>query len=213
MLALETARLGGVKLFSAEWLSATAILVRFTSLHAGWLHQVYVGRELAGATSTPAERSTVVRLVESEWPQRLTLLAVHPDALGVDFGQLLPLRPYNRARIRWTTSAWPADSKLIDVYTSATPGGAVDETSRLGRILFATDGSYELVTAPLPGSGYWPIRVRGVDDKPPAGNQGTSAETVTRLLSHPPDLVTNSAGERFDVDVVAGEATVTCVVP
>ena len=92
------------------------------------------------------------------------------------------------------------------------PNGAVDESSRLARILFAANGPYELTTNPLPGSGYWPIRVRGVDDKPADGNQGTNAETTVRLLSHPPDLVWNSDGDRFTAETTAGVMTVACEV-
>lgn len=206
--------LGGTRITGAEWLSAAALAVRFTSTYGStYLYQLYAGRSLAGTTASPTARQVVGQIAPSQWPQHLTLLAVEPSQRLTDYGALLPRRPYNKARLRFQTSGWPSDARSIDVLAGTTPGGAVDADNRIARVPFDTNRQYAILTPPMPGSGQWNFEVIGRDDTLPEGNAGTALALSAQLLAHPPDVALASDGSRFGVSIENQQATVTFAYP
>jgi hypothetical protein len=205
--------LGGLRLLSLAWVSQTAIIVRFASVHAGYAHHLYAGKERIGRASV-GDRGITAHLVESEWPQPLTLVAVPSSQFDQQLGDNLPPRAWNRPFLTFTASGgtW-ADAKTIEVLTGEFAGDPVDDDFERGRAVFDGVGDYEIQLPPLPGSGFWPVRVQGRDGTLPTGNVGAAAETVVRVVSSPPDLVLNGDGERFAVEVAGGVATIDCEVP
>jgi len=191
--------------------SRGTLQVRFESIYTDRLYHLYAGREKVGQTSAVGERVITARLKPSRWPARLTLLAVLPSVSNRDFGDQLPPRAYNAPRIRFTASgeSW-ATAKTLEVLTSAAPGDPIGEGVERARAVFEWQGEYVLPLRPLPGSGYWPVRVQGRDNAPPTGNVGAAAETVVRVAAHPPDLVPVSSSRRFAISVAGGVATIEC---
>ena len=213
------AYLGGVRLTRASWVGG-ALRVRFESVHSTCLHQLYAGRQKLGETSAVGQRVLVVLLEPSTWPARLTVVAVEPAQAGQDFGDLLPERAYNRPRLTFTASGgtW-SEAKTIEVLSGAEPGDPIGDGVERGRMVFEAEGSQSIRLKPLPGSGFWGLRIQGRDGRLPSGNVGTAAETVVRVVSHPPDLVAvagsglGTAPRRFTVSVAGGVATIGCEVP
>lgn len=197
-----------------EWVSTHALLVRFRSTYgASYLYQVYAGRTLIGATSQPRARSLVVTLKPTVWPQHIFLAAVDPDDRLTDYGAQLPLRPYNRVRLRFTASSWPDDAEFIDVTAGTAPGAAVDDTNRLARLLYDSDRQYELTTDPLGPSGTWNFEATGRDDTEPDGNVGTPLAMAQEILTQPQDVPFDGEGHRFSVSFAGGVATAEFTVP
>lgn len=202
--------LGGFRILSAGWLSPQAIAVRIeTSYSDSYCYQLYAGRTLIGVTKSPVGRVIVGQLEPSLWPQHLTVLAVNPANKLTDYGSYLPLRPYNRVRIRFSTASWPSDSRMIEVSAGTAVGGAVDTTNIVARIPFTSDGDFEVFTDPMPGSGQWNFEVAGRDNRPNDGNRGTALALSAEVLAHPPDVVLQDDNSRFAVTVTGGVATVT----
>lgn len=199
--------LGGFQVTSAAWISSHAIRVGFsTSYGASYLYQLYAGRTLIGATSSPSERSVVGQLQPSNWPQWLQLVAVAPDQRLTEYGANLPPRPYNRVKVRASVAGDTTDALYVELATGTEPEGAVDPGNVVERVLFDEDRVYELLTPPLEGSGLWNLELATRDDKPPDGNRGTPLELTATVLSTPPD-VSLVAGQRFSVALDAGTAT------
>lgn len=206
------AYLGGLRILPpVRWISATALAVRFASSYGNrCFYQLYAGRELIGASGSRSARQLVAQLNPSAWPQVLQLVAVDPVDRLTDFGAALPSsRPYNRVRMTFATSSWPADAKFIDVTAGTVPGGAVDAANRIGRILFDTDRDFVFITDPLGPGGTWNFEAAGRDDKPSDGNLGDALEISQAIETSPQDVATDAAGKRLDVTIDAATATVT----
>lgn len=203
------ALLGGFKITKAQWVSPTAIRVSFsTSYGTAHQYQLYAGRELIGATLSTSERSVTGQLKPSAWPQHLTIVAVDPAERLTDYGATLPPRPFNRVKLTFSTSSWPADAEFIEVTGGTEPGGSVDPNNLLARVLYDTDREYEITTPPLAGSGVWNFSVAGRDNRPGGGNLGTAATAQATVTAHPPDVAL-VGGNRFSVAIEAGVATVS----
>lgn len=201
--------LGGFRITSVAWLSSHAIVVAFSSSYGSYIYQLYAGRSLIGVSRSPEARSVVGDLEPSDWPQHLTVLAVDPGNALTDYGPQLPLRPYNKVRFTFSTSAWPADAKAIELSAGTVVGGAVDPDNVVERIFFDTDGDFEIFSPPMPGSGQWNFEIAGRDNRPSDGNRGTALAVSAEVLAHPPDVVLQDDDTRFSVAVAAGEATIT----
>lgn len=201
--------LGGLRILDATYLSPLALQVTFESVYTDKLYQLYAGRLRIGATGDLSERAVVGQLQPSLYPQHITIVAVDPADRLTDLGDDLPKRPYNRVRLRFTTSGSASDTKFFDVTGSTEPGGAVDDANLIDRIPFDIDRQYEVLTPPLPGSGEWDFEVFGRDDKPANGNAGTALALSAAVLAYPPDVALGDDGTRFNVEVSGGLATVT----
>ncbi len=206
--------LGGFRIVRAAWLNRHSLQVRFASTWGeNYYHQIYAGRSLVGVTNSPSDRVVIGAVKPSLWPQHLTLLAVSPTRKETNYGDALPRRPYNRARLRFTVSGYPSDAEFLDVTAGTVPGGAVSAGNRIARVLYDVDREYEVLSPPLAGSGTWNFAVQGVDDKPDTGNAGASAAIAAPgILAHPPDVPqTNSV--RVSASIAGGIATLTYTRP
>lgn len=197
---------GGHTILSAHWVGPRALKVRFSTTYGTtYHHQVYSGRTLAGVTAATGERSVIAQVVPSLSPQPLQLLAVAAGNRTTDYGADLPIRPYNRARLRFSTSGW-TDAKYIDVTRGSVAGGAVSSANLVRRVLFDTNRIYTVVTDPLQESGTWNFEAVGKDV---IGNEGDSLALSTTLLVYPPDIALNSStGNRLTATVASGTATI-----
>lgn len=192
-----------------HWTSSHGIVVPFASGYSDRLHQLYAGRSLVGVTSSPDEREVTGHFAPSHWPQHLQLVAVLPGDRDTDFGEYLPDRPYNRVRVRATTDTWPTDSRLLELRAGTEPGGEVDETNVVDRVLFDADREYILQTPPLAGSGEWALQVAGRDVRITDGNAGDAEDLTADVLAHPPDVAMDSDGNRLAVAVDSSIATIS----
>lgn len=186
-----------------------ALRVRFSTTYTDKCHQVYIGRKLAGQTESPSDTEVICSYVPSDWPEHgPQLLAVEPGNKLTDYGALLPPRPYNSVKLKWTTSGWSPDTRFCEVTAGTEPGGSVDLTNVLQRVLFDADREYEYVTDPLPGTGDWDFEIAGRDATLPDGNRGTAASVSASIYAHPPDVDFTSDGyNRFELAAAAGELT------
>ena len=201
--------LGGFRITKTQWVGATAIRVDFESTYGStYAYQLYVGRTRVGATPDQLSRSIVGQLQPSEWPQVLQIVAVDPLERFTDYGALLPKRPYNRVRLRFSTTAWPADSRYVEVIGGTEPEGAPDEANLIDRQLFDTDREYLVTTPPLSGSGEWNFEARGRDGRPGGGNVGDPLSLSAEVLACPPDVALVD-GRRLSVAVEDGDATIS----
>lgn len=205
--------LGGFQITRTSWIGHHALAVTFTSTYGvSYQYQLYAGRSLVGVTLRPDDRRVVGQVRPSVWPQHLTLLAVTPANRLTDYGTQLPRRPFNKVRLSFDVASW-TDGRWIDVTAGTVPGGAVDATNRIIREAYRVDGSYQLVTAPLAGSGQWNFEVAGRDNKDPDGNLGTALALNQTIDAHPPDVVANSSGQRLTVSHALGTVTAAYDLP
>lgn len=200
--------LGGLRMLDAFYTSPLAIRVTFETTYDDQLYQLYAGRLLIGATGDLAERAITGQLVPSLYPQHLCIVAVDPEDRLIPLGDDLPKRPYNRVRIRFTTSASATDIKFLDVVGSTEPDGAVDPDNLIERVIFDIDREYEVLTPPLPGTGNWDFEIFARDDKPADGNTGASLALSEDVLAYPPDVELQPDGSRLTVSVDTGVATI-----
>eukprot|EP00913_Durusdinium_trenchii_P028459 g26687.t1 len=167
---------------------------------------IAANRPLIWYSDGPIANPLSTDLTPSTWPQPLQMLAVSAANRTTDYGDTLPLRPYNVVRFKFTASSWPSDSKLIELRAGTTPGGAVVDSNVVGKVLYDTDRDYTIDTPPLAGSGTWNFEVVGIDDRPAAGNEGTALAGSKTILAHPPD-VQLSSGSRLSVSAAIGSVT------
>jgi hypothetical protein len=206
--------LGGFAVTDIEWSSIRSIAVRLSTTYgSSYCYQLYAGRSLIGWTERATDRAIIGQLTPTTWPQHLQVLAVDPLSRETDYGSYLPQRPYNRAKLSFSTSSWPTDAKLIEVTAGTEVAGAVDSSNIVASILFTADGEFSILSPVMPGSGVWNFEVQGRDDRLPAGNVGDALELSATLLSHPPDVVQQFDDSRFSVAVASGVATVTYELP
>lgn len=200
--------LGGFRITSASWASASSIRVDFESTYDNqYLYQLYAGRSLIGATTSTLERRIIAPLSWSLWPQVLAIVAIEPSTAGTNYGANLPERPYNKVIATVTTSSWPSDSRLVAIAWGDTPDGAVDYANEV-RTLYDTDRAYVLTSNPIGPSGEYNFAAYGYDDKPDDGNRGSTTTFTADLLTMPPDLVATD-GVRFTATATSGTATIT----
>lgn len=205
--------LGQLRIDQLRWGGGRTLIARFTSGHVGRYHQLYAGRRRIGLTSGTGQRVIAGQLGFARYPEQITLLAVDPADRARDFGDDLPLRPYNRVRLGWTASGFPSDAEFFDITAGIIPGGAVDSTNRIGRVLFAGDRDYSFLTRPQAGTGQWNFEITARDNRKPDGNAGTAVAASQTVLAHPPDVPFDSAGDRLSVAIAGAELTVTATVP
>lgn len=197
--------LGGHEITGAWWLGSHSLNVEFTTTYASdYQYQVYVNRILSGTTNTEDDRSILVTIQPSVWPQEITLLAVDPSEVLTDYGSILPPRPYNQARLTITTSGW-TDAEYIETTAGTVPGGAVSSSNVIRRVLFGDNSTaYTIITDPLPGSGTWNFKVAGRDGTEPDGNRGPETAVSVVILAHPPDFTPQDDGNRFSLAATGG---------
>jgi hypothetical protein len=201
--------LGGITFLTAGWLSPGALQITFDTIYDdGPIYQLYAGRSLAGSSSRPDARTITAQVLGSHWPQHLTILAVDPLQARTDYGPQLPDRPYNRVKLRWTTTDWEPTAKFADITAGNIPGGSVDDTNLLIRAIFVQDGENEYLTDPLPGSGTWNFEIAGRDETLPDGNRGTPLPLAADINAYPPDVLLNEDGSRLAISTTAGVATI-----
>lgn len=202
--------LGGLAITGAEWVGPSALSISFSTTWGNdYFYQLYAGRSLIGATSSRTQRKVVGQLVPTDWPQYLQLLAVDPADRDTDFGDDLPPRPYNRAKIQFQATSWPADSKSIEVRAGTEPGGDVDPENIVGRAVFNGNRPYAVLTEPLEGSGSWNLEVVGRDNRLLGGNEGESLPAEVEVLATPPDVALDPTTlRRFSANLASGVATI-----
>lgn len=205
------AYLGGQQITGASWVGPNAIAVEFTASADGLLRQLYAGRRLIGVTLHPDDREVIGQLIQSEWPQDLSLVAVDTANRATDYGDTFGVGPWNAVRVRVSTSSYPADAARLEVTAGTTAGGAVDDTNILGQIIFEGDATYEFQTQPLGDTGTWNLEVTPYDDK---GNAGTALATSVALTSRPQDVVLQTDDTRlFDFSIAAQTLNLSVVLP
>lgn len=203
--------LGGHILTGARWISTNAIAVSFTAPSDGMYRQLYAGRTMIGITSHPTDREVTGQLVFSQWPQRLSLVAVDGTEKLTDFGATLGVWPHNKVRISVSASSYPADADRLEITAGRTPSGSVDSTNILGQIILEGDGTYEFITTPLSGSGTWNFEVTPYDDK---GNAGTALEASADVVAYPPDVVLQADNARlFGYSIASQTLNLSVVLP
>lgn len=205
-----TALLGGFAFSgSPRWVGPNELLVPFTSTYGtARFHQLYAGRTLVGVTSNPSDREVRAIVEPSHYGQPLQLVAVEPLERLEDVGSFLPPRPYNKAKLEWDAENY-SDCEAFEVTAGTEPGGAVDATNILKRVLFDRNRRYEYVTPPLDGSGTWNFEVTPYDTAELDGNAGTAlAIQVTGVLAHPPDVAFQSDGSRLAGEIAGGVITI-----
>lgn len=193
-----------------SWATQSLLQVQFESIYGTQaLYQLYAGRQLIGVTNATSDRVVEGDFQTALWPEWLTIVAIPPDDPLIDLGELLPPNPYNRVRLRWTTTDWAADgAKFAEITAGRTPGASVDPTNVIGRVNFGVDGDYEFITLPLQGTGLWNFQVTGRDGTVPAGNAGTSLALSVYVMATPPDVATRFDGSRLTASAAAGVLTV-----
>lgn len=185
------------------------VYLQFTSTYDDlYQYQVYVNRVLSGVTEHTIDRSLYFEVTPTEWPQEIQLLAVDPAERLTDYGADLPPRPYNQVKLTIDASAW-TDAVRLEVTSGTTPGGSVDDTNIIGRVLFDEARSYDFITDPLQGSGTWNFKAYGVDGTLPVGNQGTPTSASVTIVSRPPDVTPLDDGTRFASSASGGTLTVS----
>lgn len=204
----------GHEITSAVGLTDSTFIVHFDSAYEdSYLHQLYVGRTLAGVTESVWDRHVIGQYFPSVYPEHVQILAVDPSDKFTDFGSDLPDRPYNRVKITYSTTGFSLDTKLIEISSGTEPGGAVDETNIIASSLFQGVGTFSQITTPLGPGGEWNFEVAGRDGTKPDGNRGTPLEISATIQAHPPDLVPDADGERFTVTAAAGVLTLDYALP
>lgn len=194
-------QLGQCEITAARWIGAFDLAVAFVSNHPSKLIQLYVGRTLSGVSESPGDGQIVAIVQPSLYPQHLTLLAVDPADKQTDFGADLPPRPFNRVKIGFSTSGWPADAKLILLTSGSVPDEAPQADQELLRIPVDIPRTYTVVSPPMPGTGDWQFRLTGQDA---VGNAGDHEEFTQHVYAHPPDVAFNDDGTRFAAQAVGG---------
>ena len=206
--------LGGMRITKARYVGQTSLLVSFNSSYGStYVYQLYRGRTLVGVSRNPNGRSVVGRVPASDYPEHLTLLAVSPGKARTDYGSTLPLRPFNKARITFTTAGY-TDCDRIEVSSGTVAGGAVDITNIQETLLFDTNRQYVVTTPPMNGgTGTWNYEVAGRDSTITAGNRGTALAVSLAIVSHPKDVQFDANGFRFTHALASQTLTITFTLP
>lgn len=198
--------LGGHQIVGATWEGPFALRVRFTTTYATMCHQVYVGRTLVGYTESVSSRQVMCNVAPSDWPEHgPQLLAVESANRATDYGALLPPRPYNAVKLKWTTTGWSPDTRFCEIVASVEPDEPVDLENVIANVLFDDDREFEFITNPLPGTGEWDFEIAGRDATLPDGNRGTATSVSASILAHPPDVQFFNDYDRFAAAIDGSE--------
>lgn len=207
------AYLGGMSITSIRWLAfGQSILVAFSSTYTDRSYQLFAGRTLIGI-APPGATKIIGQLSPSHYPQVIQLLAISASEALTDFGPTLPPRPYNKASFSIDTSGLEADAATIEITAGTEPEGAVSATNVLATLPHEGQDAHEFVSEPLGPSGEWNFEAIPYDSRPTGGNEGDALEIAVEILSHPPDVVIDSNGDRFTVALSSGSLTVTATLP
>lgn len=197
-----------------------------SSAPAGTIFQVYLDRALWWHGTD--------RYLDVPWPRsrvRIDVGHVGAGEGGSDFSGSLPSdpEPSDRVQLTWQGGAWQGDVAGYAIYQSATAGGSVSYTTRVGYVPATTAGvdlsgfgqggfgdggwgqaavSYAWTSARL-GSGVWSFAVVPVD---PAGNaQGSPTTTTATVVAAPNPPAPNAAGVRLTYTYNAGTRVPTLI--
>ncbi len=199
----------GMEITSAELLSNSSLIVRFTSAYDdAYLYQLYVGRTLVGVSNGVLDRNVIGIFFPSEYPETIQLLAVDPSDRTTDFGDDLPDRPYNRVKITYNTASMTIDTEWIEVSSGTEPEGAVNVANVIASDFYRGTGTFGIITDPLGPGGEWNFEIAGRDGTAPDGNRGTALELSATIKAHPPDVIADENGDRFSVAANAGTLTI-----
>lgn len=190
------------------WLGARAVYLDFVSTNTAHVYQLYAGRSRIGTTLRPSERRIVGQLFQDEAPATLTLVRVDKANRLTDYGDRLPVVPWNQFELQWTAAVMAADTDHFEITASTAAGEAVDADNVLARVRYIGDGAYAFVLPPLNESGDWIYRVTPRDNAKPLGNAGTASNVIVAADVPPPDFAQQSDGNRFTLAVEAGELVV-----
>lgn len=205
--------MGGLAIVAMEWISSHGLAVSFESTYGtSYQYQLYAGRQLVGATVSTSDTQIIAQLFPSSWPQWLTLLAVPAADRDTSFGPLLPPNPYNCVELNFAAVGQPANAEWIEITAGTVVGGAVSLSNVVGLIPFVGNQFYSWVSQPLHGTGAWNFQLAMRDDCPPNGNRGPAAAVSSNVITLPPDVAI-VAGQRFEIAIAAGVATVTFAYP
>lgn len=204
--------LGGHRVTYYGFLAPGSIYVDFISEYeSGFLWQLYENRVLVGRTYDPKARRVWGQIRQTDIPLPLTLVRVSPDDAQTDFGDALPLQPWNRFYLRWNGAA-SSDATRFEITSSTTPGGAVNPANSVARVTYEGARSYERRLPTLRRSGLWNFAITAHDNTKPNGNPGLSIPASVSAIVMPPDVKLNrTTGHRFEVSVAGGVASLSWV--
>lgn len=203
-----SAFLGGFKITSLAWTGPTAIAVTIQTDYTDRYLQLYAGRRLIGVTTGPGLLTVVGQLQSAHCPHDLMIVMCDAADHLTDFGQQLPLRPYNQFNLAWSASSYPADAKWFEITGCLVANGAVDPDNVIARVAYIGDGAYDFLLPPVTAPGDWTYALTPRDDAAPSGNAGTAAQLAKYALPYPPDILL-SDDTRLTADVAAGVLTVS----
>ena len=208
-----TAQMGGLQVTDLNWVGQHTLEVRFVTNLLNRFYQLYAGRRLVGVTDSTTTRRIRGQVMPTDVPAPMTVLAVTPDDRLTDFGPQLPSRPWNRYRLDWSATSYPADSRFFDLASSPAAGEDVDAANVLARIEYVGDVAYSFDLPELTTGGLWKYRLTPRDNALPLGNAGTAAEVEIAALVYPADLVLRSDGNRFAAAVASATVNISFTYP
>jgi hypothetical protein len=171
-------------------------------------HQLYAGRELIGNTEIAADRVISGQVSGVELPIHLQVIAVDEDNLLTNYGDTLPTRPYNRARIISDLTTLASDVSHVILTASATAGGAVVSTNELYKLKL--DDSIETLDYldKTRGTGTWSYALKAYDNTEGGGNASTAGTLSVALVSYPSDNADFSDSHRINAEADEGILTI-----
>lgn len=207
------AQMGGLRVLGLQWAGQHTLEAVISSNLVNRFFQLYAGRKLVGVTETPLARRIRGQVMPTAIPAPMTVLAVTLADRLTNFGPLLPRRPWNRYRLDWEANSYPADSKFFDVTASLAAGEEVAPTNLIARVEYVGDIAYSFELPELTSGGLWKYTLTPRDNALPIGNAGTPATVEIAALVYPADVVLDANGNRFQVAVDEGVATLTFQYP
>lgn len=202
------ASLGEYTIEQIEWSGRNALSVRIDTARTDRFIQMYAGRKLVGVTNTAGLLTVTGQVQPTHCPTPVTIVTVDSDDRYTEYGHLLPRRPWNRWRVAWSASAYPADSRWFAISASPAAEAAVDYDVVLARVEYIGNGSYSFELPAVNECGQWTYGVLPYDNAMPNGNRGTPDEMAVEALVYPPDLLPRDDGTRFAAAIADGVLTV-----
>lgn len=202
-----TAQMGGLRITEMDWIGQHTLEVRYETNLVDRFFQLYAGRKLVGVSETMVGRVVLGQVMPTLIPPPMTLLAVTPDDRLTNFGHKLPPRPWNRYRLDWSANSYPPDSRFFDV--EASPAAGEEPETLLARVEYLGDISYSFDLPELTSGGLWQYRLTPRDNALPLGNAGTAETVEIAALVYPADVALDEDGNRFQVALVEGVATIS----
>lgn len=203
-----TASLGEFKIEEISWSGRHALTVRIDTARTDRFIQIYAGRKLVGVSKAPGVLTVTGQVQPTHCPTPITIVTVDGADRDTEYGARLPRRPWNRWRVAWSATSYPADSRWFAISASPMADAAVDYDVILARVSYIGNGTYAFDLPAVNECGQWTYGVAPYDDAMPAGNRGTTDEMSVNALVYPPDLLTRDDGTRFTADIADGLLTV-----